>query len=325
MTENTSIIEAFTRYMQNQPQVRFRDKRAWHASDLLRCSRDVFWRETGVPRTNPTDFIGNFRMLLGKAIEQGVKQEILNNLHLFGYHSICAGSQVSVGFSDPIKVDGYVDDVLVHRIGDVFGEPFILEIKTKYGAGADFFSNKYEVGDNYLAQTGAYLYDLYRKKGWTKGKYLFILLSDRNFGTLVEIDFEYLPKENIIKTVRARNSQKNFVIENLHESFDLTTCFKNRQELEKIIERGEEPTKGDYQYRYPITSELIAKTSDSNLQKVLEGKKILGDWQPRYSDYFDLQLKRDKLNREYSNDEMKVFAAEWRRRHPKSKKFLQYK
>ena len=48
-------------------------------------------------------------------------------------------------------------------------------------------------------------------------------------------------------------------------------------------------------------------------------RSVMGDWQPVYSRYKDLQLEIDKIVPERTDEERALARAEYRRRHPRSK------
>lgn len=306
-----NVLKALLTHLNKDRQLRFRDRRANYVTDAMKCKRDLYWERTGVPETNPTDLVGRLKMMLGSFVEKGLLTDVVSFLHLEGVHYL--GTQIPVGGSNP-NYDGSLDAMLVERGMET---PYVLEIKTKYGAGADYFLSECNPGDEYLSQMGLYLRDLSAKKGITKGCFLFILLSDKNFGVLVQVDCGYDPATGIITAYQALLS--NGDAKSLSHSYDVNKSIERLKKIEAMLTAKQEPAKGDYQYKYPVTEETLRDISDYKLRAAINGDVVLGDWQPKYSRYKDKQLAADKQSMEYTESERALLVAEYKRRHPKSK------
>ena len=122
-----TLIKAMQNMVKDTDRVNYRDRRAHYASGNLTCLRDQFWAWKKVPETNPTDFLGSMKMLVGNAVETGIVTSILSKLHFVGWHII--GTQVPVGGSNP-NWDGYLD-LLMAKKTETGWEKFVVEIKTK--------------------------------------------------------------------------------------------------------------------------------------------------------------------------------------------------
>jgi hypothetical protein len=88
--------------------------------------------------------------------------------------------------------------------------------------------------------------------------------------------------------------------------------------LDKHLANNTVPA-GEYQYKYPLTPELLRDIPDPKLKKIAEGSLVFGDWQPAYSRYKDKQLSLDNIVPERTEEERALARAEYRRRHPRSK------
>ncbi len=294
-------------------RVDYRDRRGHYASGNLGCLRDQYWSWHKEPETNPTDFKGAMKMLIGKGIEDAVVGAAYNQLALFGYFS--RGSQIAVGGSNP-DWNGYLDGLFAKQNAAGVWEQFVVEIKTKSGYGADLFARNPEPSQEYMTQLGLYLKDLHEKGVTNKGCFLFILLSDNTIGTMITVDVHYDPvsKHAIASTWNSTDGQSGEV----STSVDLEAALERWRKLDKAIAAGEVPA-GEYKYKYDLTPEVLAELPDAKLKKIIEGSIVFGDWQPLYSRYKNKALEADGLKPERTQEELEAARQEYRRRHPRSK------
>jgi len=256
------------------------------------------------------------KMLAGEALEKGLRDMILSNLHLLGIHLI--GSQVPVGGSNP-NWDGYVDDVLGVKENATW-DNFVLEIKTKSGVGANKLFESPEPDLGHLTQIGLYLHDLYSKAGIKKGCLLYFLLSDSHFGDMIQINCSYDPET---QTVRATDFEdSNGRTGSLTVSVNIKDALKRWEILDYHIAKRI-PPQGEYKYIYPLDQESMRDISDSQLRKIIKKESVPGDWQIKYSNYKDKALAADGWTSERIEKEMDRLAVlattEYRRRFPNTK------
>lgn len=305
-----NIPKLLIRFFEKFEKPRYRDRRAHYASSALSCLRDLYWELTGVPITNPPDFKQSITMSIGKWIEEGMLKDVLGKLHFFGVH--LAGDQIPVGGSNP-GWDGYLDALVCERDGDRFKTPVVIEIKTAHGYGADLLLRTLEVKDGYLAQVGLYLKDLHEKGITKEGVLLYVLLSDKNFGEVVAVRVRYDATTN---TAIAYEGQRlDGSVQVLDQRLALSPILARLERLNKAVEEKKEPAP-DYKYKRELTPEFLASQTDNALKQAANGEKILGDWQPRYSRYFDRILQVDKETREYTEGELQLIRNEIARRKP---------
>lgn len=307
-----TLIKAMQNMIKDTDRVNYRDRRAHYASGNLTCLRDQFWAWKKVPETNPTDFTGSMKMLVGNAIETGIVNSMISKLHFVGWHII--GTQVPVGGSNP-NWDGYLD-LLMARKTEAGWEKFVVEIKTKSGYGATMFSKKPEPSPEYMTQIGLYLRDLTQKGVTSNGLFLYILLSDDTFGQLVSVYCTYDSKTDVVTASHYERSDGS--TGNINVSINLTESLERWKLLDKHLRDNVVPA-GEYKYKYELTPEFVREVPDAKLKSIAEGNLIYGDWQPVYSRYKDLQLEVDKIVPERTDEERGLARAEYRRRHPRSK------
>lgn len=249
-------------------------------------------------------------MLAGNALEAQLVKQILSDMHWSGLH--LRGTQVQVGGTDPAW-DGNLDALMYD---DEAKETFVLEIKTKSGYGADLLYRDLIPSDEYLAQLGLYLRDLSSKGVATRGCLLYVLLSDSNFGRILQFNCSYDEKTKLITCYEAVGSDGLY--RELNITFDTELPLKRWRYLDECIAKKEMP-KGEFRYKHPVTEEMLAAQSDANLRKMFEGTKVVGDWQALYSGYLDANLAADGEVRGYTAEELKMITREYLTRHPKSK------
>lgn len=307
-----TLIQAMQDMVKETDRVNYRDRRAHYASGNLTCLRDQYWAWKKEPETNPTDFLGSMKMLVGTAVEHGLVNSILSKLHFVGWHVI--GTQVPVGGSNP-NWDGYLDLLMARKTEEGWSK-FVVEIKTKSGYGADLFWQKPEPSPEYMTQIGLYLRDLTNKGVTSNGLFLYVLMSDNNFGQLVSVYCTYDAKSDTVTATHFERSDGSDG--KLNFSIDLSTSLNRWRVLDEHLRNGTVPA-GEYKYKYELTPELLRDIPDAKLKKIAEGNVIFGDWQPVYSRYKNKQLLVDNIVPERTEDEKALARAEYKRRHPRSK------
>lgn len=311
------LTKSIREYFLTHKNPRFRDGRGHYASALTSDMRDLYWAATGTPETNPTDLQGAVRMFLGKAVEEALTAHVFANLHFFGIHFYMC-EQIPVGASDP-AVNGFLDGMARERLPDgSLSAPVVVEIKTKQGYGADLFLNDFNPGENYLAQIGYYLY-VTNKRGITnEGRLLFVLLSDKHYGEIVEICVRYNAEIDEVRAYEARHIDGRVVP--IDYTIKLQPLLDRLKVLDEYVAKKELPP-AEHFYKYPLTPEFLASVSDTNLKRAIEGQKVLGDWQISYSRYKDLHIKAEGATMGYTDAEIEMLKDEYRRRVPATRKY----
>lgn len=287
----------------NDRTPRYRDRRAFYASELTKDARDLFWSVTGEPPTNPTDVVGAIRMGLGNAIEGWVVDQLKQG-HLFGLRLI--GTQVSVGGSEPVNVDGYLDALCE----DAAGNKLVVEIKTKWGWGGTYFARERNPGDNYMAQMGYYLRDLQAKGITNRGVFLFVPFSDDTFGDIIAIFCEY--NNGVVKAYASQGLYEEEP-RPLGISLNIDAVLAKLAAVEQHIKNGTLPPV-DKQHKFPVTPKMLSEARESDLKKALEGNKVIGDWEISYSSYKNKHIELQGTSGGYSEEELSLIAAELEQR-----------
>lgn len=307
------LIKKIVEYLPSPIRPNYRPRRGHYASGNQTCLRDQYWAWNKEPETNTTDFAGAAKMAIGSAIEDGLVNSVLSKLHIKGYHLL--DTQVPVGGSNP-NWDGYMDAFMAERgkLGEM--TPFVLEIKTKSGYGANMFYENPTPDKSYMIQLGLYLKNAYEQKKITHGAFLYVLLSDAHFGTMVQVNCVYNPELQTVTAYDFEDSDGRTGA--LGFEVDLLEALARWDKLNEHIEKKEVPP-GEYRYRYPINVDSLKNMSDTALKKLIDGVASPGDWQVRYSRYKDKQLAIDQISAEITEEERMLARQEYRRRHPRSK------
>jgi hypothetical protein len=308
-----SLIESIKEFALTEERMRFRPRRAHYASSALADRRDQYREWTGEPKSNPTDFLGKLRMFLGTAIEEGLIKHWLSKLHRQGHHVLSA--QVQVGGNAPAW-DGNCDVLMEAEVEPGVYKKYVVEIKTKSGYGADLLWKSGVPSDEYLIQLGLYLRNMHEQGQTSHGCLLYMLLSDSYFGKLLQFDCRYIAETDSIQCYRYSNSEG--FVEDKEISYCLTGLTARWQELEQAIKDKVMP-KPDYQYKFPITRELLQAQSDATLRRMIANEKVLGDWQAAYSGYKAVNAQTDGGGLGYTSAEIAVIRAYYLELHPKSK------
>jgi len=167
-----------------------------------------------------------------------------------------------------------------------------------------------------MTQLGLYLKDLHEKGVTNHGCFLYVLLSDKNFGELITVNCFYDADTCTIKAT-------DFVASDgrsgpLNVSQDLNAALERWKGLDTNLREGVAP-KGEYSYKHELTPELLRDISDPKLKKIVEGSLVFGDWQVLYSRWKNKQLAIDGVIPERTVEEKALARAEYKRRHPRSK------
>jgi hypothetical protein len=294
------LIETLKNIILTHSEPRYRDRRSFYASELTKDARDLFWRLTGVPETNPSDLVSKIRMGLGSAIEGYIVQQLKAG-SLYGLKFL--GTQIPIGGSEPVKVDGYLDGL----VEDEQGNKYVIEVKSKWGWGASFFMRDLDPGESYMAQMGYYLRDLSAKGVTNKGIFIFVPIGDDTFGDLVAIYCEYDSTTDTVRAYSSENTQGE--TRPLNISLQLGPVLQKLKDTEGYVQRNELPPV-DKQYKYPLTPDVLAAASDAAIKKAAANEKVLGDWEISYSSFKAMHMQLQGTAGGYSEDELALLNEE---------------
>lgn len=313
------------------------------------CSREVWFRVTGILPSNPTDFISKYKMSMGKDIESTEQEYIEKGIRV--NQSI---DQSKSGFFKNVLF--YFEDAMygINILGEmdgliiINGRPHPLEIKSIYGYYSirNVFGNKTLVGkpkENHFLQASLYVYALQHPEKlrlWTTngdeateitglitepcthGFMRYVNRSDATTKTFM------LSLQKVLGT-----SEENYtplVDGEIYLNITLKDIFKRyHSSMEKIIEFKEyregkrpdftvPPRDSIYQYsperlawlRNQTDTALMSKSEREEYDK--KGTLTKGEWQCRYCSYRDCCLGTTPWEQNYPPDEeIKAFIIQY--------------
>lgn len=308
-----NLLNKLTQFVVQKSRVNFRDRRGHYPSGVLSCLRDQVWAMRGEKETNPSDFHGNLKMMIGSAVEDQMMRAWFSKMGVIDIHLL--GTQVPVGSSNPAW-NGYLDALVAIKQQSGSWENVVLEVKCAFGYGANLMVEKFEPKDSYLAQIGLYLKDLHNKGITKKGILVIVPISDKQIGNIVFIHCEYLPEEDEVLAYKGEDVYGN--LKELNHRFKIKILEDRMKIVDKHLAEGTTPDP-EFHYKYPLTSERLESMSDTDMRAAIKGEKVIGDWQVKYSRYKNKQIEADGLELGYTEDELSVLRKEYRRRHPRSK------
>lgn len=316
-----------TNVFHNFPSLRFRDRDnlVHNASDATKCSRQITYKALNYSESNPVDTLGKFRMSFGNWLEKGMIYDIFNKLGAFGVIQLSSqGDCGEHGTFYGTSWHGYRDlDLAVKQIDGKF-KPFVVEIKTKVGYGAQVmvkespYSKKYKIPEpdqewGYSQQISLYLRDAYNK---TKdnpafsapivdGILLQLLYADK-LACFVEFYFEYKPDSDEAVCYRVHCSEIPEICSELNIRIDLKEIAARWKEVDEYIIK-KELASPSFSRKYQIGDPRITDTSKKDLELAVQNKVLIGDMQCKYCSFRDQCAKDLGIDLNYTEDEKKVF------------------
>lgn len=300
------MTDSFTKF----PSFRFRDKdkTTHNAGDATKCGRAITYKALKTPESNPTDTLGHFRMKFGSWLEKGIIHDLIPKLAPFGIYQLASqGDCGEHGTFYGTSWHGYRDLDLALRMveeGELRYKPFVTEIKTKVGYGAQVtikknaWSKEFVVPEpdfewGYSQQLSLYLRDAYRK---TKdnpqfkspiidGLLLQLLYAD-GIGCFVEYYYEYKPETDSAHCYRVHCDQ----YPECSAPLDLTVPLKEIAERWAVVD--EYLLKGElappaYTRKYEVTDERVQEATKTDLQKAAKNQLLIGDKHCTYCSFKD--------------------------------------
>jgi hypothetical protein len=240
-------------------------KDSFWATDAEKDGFELYHRWIGTPPTNPLKPEKYVMFNAGRMMELA----LINKLG-----DIVIAKQERVEFeTHSIKVSGYIDA----KTKDA-----ILEIKTYYGYHQEKELIEGKPKTSYLKQLAIYMYPTDLDRGY-------LLYFERGNGNMYEFILE-------------RKTDVLFRCGDIE--FNLDDVFRKWSFLyyNHIIPRRE--PQPEFKYKYPIESVNWKALPKSELEKVLTGQKVIGDWQVLYSPYKDLYIQHEKTTLGYTLDEI---------------------
>lgn len=321
-----SLGDLANRIFKHYPSLRFRDRDnlVHNASDAAKCRRQITYKALGYSESNPVDNIGQFRLRFGTWLEKGMIYDIFNKLGAFGV--LLLSSQGDCGEHGTFygtSWHGYRDLDLALRQKDGKYKPFVVEIKTKVGFGAQMmvketpYSRKYKVPTpdqtwGYSQQISLYLRDAYRKtkdnpafSSPIKDGILLQLLYADKLACFVEFYFSY--DETLDETVcyHVHCSEIPEICSDLDIHISLKDIAERWKDADECIQQNT-LAPPDYERKYDIADPRVVQATKTDLDKAKDDKLLIGDMQCKYCPFRDKCASDLKIDLNYSADEKKI-------------------
>jgi CRISPR/Cas system-associated exonuclease Cas4 (RecB family) len=300
-----NLIEQIDQYIQDKIPRGYRDPRGFYVTHLGSCPRKVynFWNK--VTESNPSDLMSHLNFWVGDGFESALKENAFSKMFLQGIHLL--NYQCSVGASDP-RINGFADYLLGIEKDDKSVEPFVVELKTKYGWGSKKMLKEKTPNEEHIFQVGYYLKDLHDKGVTNQGCIFYLLMQDyQPTKSLVQFNCVYQPEDETVKVYEVHSTA--FASESMNLTVNLGEEINTLKQVEKDIEAGKK-SRCKFQHKFPVTREMLGDQSDNAIKEAVTGNKLLGDWQCSFCSYKDHCAEEEGRALFYNDEELKLLMEE---------------
>lgn len=277
-----SLIETITYQAETQNNRRrtTKPKTSFWASESESMAFDIYHKWMGTEPTNPMGGETVAMLMMRKMTELAITSLLRKSSILVKRFS----NEERVYFKwgkHKIPVSGYPDAGVY-----IDGEVALVEIKTYYGQHNHIEVTAGRVRLGYLKQLAIYMF-------YFKVKHGILLMVNQGTGEMTEFDLYQKDSDPL-----------HFFCPDNEIEFTLKDTFERWEKIyaENILPKKEPAI--EYQYKYDIYSLDWSKVSTTDISKARNGKKVLGDWQVKYSEYKDLIISRQGTTPGYSNEEL---------------------
>jgi hypothetical protein len=253
-------------------------KKAFHASDVFKTNLDLYFAFTGEPKTNPPSWNDTLKWGAGVGVEaQMLKILKMNKVVKEDYDQKLHG-RIEIE-REGIKIHGYIDAISTN------GTPIeIKSINNKNSYDISGYENGYP-RESYVGQLSVYMDALNVDRG-----YLFVASVDG-------LNYFWLE----CKRIKGRVFKCGNVKVDLDEEYKRWASLYNDHVLKKVP-----PDVNQYLYKYDVNTIDWRKVSKTDISKVRNGRKVLGDWQITWSPWKDRIVKLQGSTLGYTNEELQV-------------------
>lgn len=256
-----------------------RQKKAFHASDVLKPDIDLYFAISNEPKTNPPAWNDTLKFGAGNGVEaQMLKILKMNGIVAEDYDQKTHG-RIEIERAG-VEIHGYID------AKSITGIP--IEIKSINNANKHDIL-KYQKGeprDSYVGQLSVYMDALGMDTG-----FLFVASIDGLHHFWLECN-----------RIRDRVYRCGKV------EIDLDKEYKRWADIKSNVEQGILPESYVTQYVYKLDINTLdwTKVSASAISKARNGHKVLGDWQVLYSPWKDKIIKLQGSTLGYTDEELSI-------------------
>ena len=264
----------------NEDRHKAKPKTSFWASESEAMAFDIYHKWMGTPETNPMEGETIMMLTMRKMSEVAVTSLMRKANVLVKRFSNDERVYFEWG-PHKVPVSGYPDAGVVTD-----GALALVEIKTYYGQHNHIEVTAGRVKLSYLKQLAIYMYH-------HKVQHGILLMINQGTGEMTEFDL-YQDEKN----------PYHFLCPDNTVEFNLEETFKRWEKIyvENILPKKEPAI--EYQYKYDVFTLDWSKVSAANISAARNGKKVLGDWQVKYSNYKDLIISRQGTVPGYTAEEL---------------------
>lgn len=285
-----SLIEVINTQAEANNKLRGEKKKktSFWASETEAMAFDIYHKWIGTPPTNPMQG-ETVMMLTMRSMTEKAVVSLMRKANVL-VKRFANDERVFIEWGpNKVPISGYPDAGVW-----IDGQTAIVEIKTYYGQHNHIQVTGGKVRSSYLKQLAIYLYHFKIQHG-------ILFMINQGTGEMTEFDL-YQNPENPYHFICPDNE----VEINLLETF---------QRFERIyvdnILAGKEPAI-EYVYKYPVKTLDWDSLSSADISAARNGRKVIGDWQVKYSDYKDLIIQRQGTVPGYTPDELELIFEKTR-------------
>lgn len=277
-----SLIEIINHQAEsgNQSRRQSKPKTSFWASESEAMAFDIFHKWMGTPPTNPMEG-ETVMMLTMRKMSEVAAVSLMRKAGILVKRFANDERMYFEWGQHKVPISGYPDAGVW-----IDNEVAIVEIKTFYGTHHEMDISAGRVKLPYLKQLAIYMYHHKIRHG-------ILLMINQGTGTMYEFDLYQNP-----------DNPYHFACPDNEVEFNLEETFKRWEKIyvENILQKKEPAI--EYRYKYDLKTLDWSKVSAADISAARNNKKVLGDWQVKYSDYKDLVISREGTVPGYTDEEL---------------------
>lgn len=277
-----SLIETMSEQAEANNKLRGEKKKktSFWASETEAMAFDIYHTWMGTPQTN-TMGGETVMMLTMRSMSEKSAVALMRKANILVKRFTNDERVYFEWGENKVPISGYPDAGVY-----LDGETAIVEIKTYYGQHNHIQVTGGKVRTSYLKQLAIYLYHFKVTHG-------ILLMINQGTGEMTEFDLYQNPE-----------NPYHFTCPDNEIEINLLDTFKRFEQIyvDHILPRKEPPI--EYVYKYPIETLNFDKLSSADISAARNGRKVLGDWQVKYSNFKDLIIQRQGTVPGYTEAEL---------------------
>ena len=269
------------------------EKKSYWPSENSNCNKVIYWRWKGEKPSNPIDVLGLQIMSIGNKVEDQIVEDWEKMGILVPPPEGEDQHRIDIERFG-IKITGKIDAIIKEKLSDKEEIQVPVEVKSFYGDYQERLITQLQPNISYLKQLAMYMDALAVNKG-------ILYMVNRGNGKQFQLT---LTQEGGKYKLIGINYDDEVIKKSVEKiEFNINDTYIYFAEVEKDVQANKLPTPASYQYKYPLTLEILQKQSASAISSARMGRAVLGDWQCKYCSYKDKCLKQQKIELGYTKEE----------------------